>query len=204
MKRKGLLLLFIGLLLSCSSEPPKLTPLPKNGVILALGDSLTEGVGAERSDAYPAILETLLKRRVVNAGVSGDTTKEGLNRLPALLIKYHPSLVIVSLGGNDLLRRVPDKEITKHLEKIITDCKTNKAQVVVLAPPKPNLSLSSPELYDKLAKKYHIVVNTSLLPGLLSTREFKSDHIHLNKAGYQRLAEGVAKILKENGAVSED
>jgi lysophospholipase L1-like esterase len=201
MKRKGCFLLLLVCLISCSDNSPKLKPLPKDGTVLALGNSLTAGKGVTANEAYPTVLAKLLKRRVINAGVSGDTTKEGLNRLPALLKRYHPQLVIVSLGGNDLLRRVPKEKIIQHLEAIISEIKTTKADIVLIAPPKPSLLLSAPEFYEKLGKKYHILVDTSLLPALLSTREYKSDSIHLNQKGYLKLAQGIDTLLKANGAL---
>lgn len=203
MQRKGLLLLFLLCLVGCSDNSPKLSPIPQDAVVVAFGDSLTKGVGAPLGFSYPDVLSRLIKRRVVNAGVSGDTTKEGLNRLPALINQYHPSLVIVSLGGNDLLRRVPAKQIEDHLNQIISLLQKDKIEMLLLAPPKPNLALSAPDFYNKLGEKYHIIVNTKLLPSLLSSKEYKSDAIHLNKQGYENLAKGVDKILKERGALRE-
>lgn len=201
MKRKGLLFVCMFCLVACSDNSPKLSPLPQDAIIVALGDSLTKGVGAPIGLSYPDVLSRLIKRRVVNAGVSGDTTKEGMNRLPDLINEYDPKLVIVSLGGNDLLRRVPNAQIEDHLKQIIGLLQKDKIQILLLAPPKPNLSLSAPNFYNKLGEKYHIIVNTKLLPGLLSSREYKSDAIHLNEQGYKQLAEGIDKILKEKGAI---
>lgn len=203
MKRKGLLFVLLLFLGACSDNHPQLTPLPKEAVIVALGDSLTKGVGAPLGFNYPDVLSRMIKRRVVNAGVSGDTTKEGLNRLPGLIEQYHPSLVIVSLGGNDLLRRVPKAHMEAHLKAIIELLKKDKIEILLLAPPKPNLTLSAPAFYKALGDKYHIIVNTQLLPSLLSTKAYKSDNIHLNKQGYKQLAEGINKILKERGALEE-
>lgn len=94
------------LLAACGKRASKAQALAAGSTVLALGDSLTSGVGATANTAYPAVLQELTGWRVVNGGISGDTTAQALARLPALLQEHQPRLVIVSIGGNDFLRQM--------------------------------------------------------------------------------------------------
>lgn len=102
--KRFVLLICLLVLSACDSDPQQLKQLRPNDVILAFGDSLTLGVGAEAKLSYPAQLSRLLARKVVNAGVSGEVSAEGARRLPDLLDRYEPDLLILCHGGNDLLR----------------------------------------------------------------------------------------------------
>ena len=98
-------------LLSCE-KGPQIAPLDKDAIILAFGDSLTYGTGAKPDQSYPAQLEGLIKRKIINAGVPGEISSKGLLRLPHLLESHQPDLVILCHGANDILRKM-NLEITK-------------------------------------------------------------------------------------------
>jgi acyl-CoA thioesterase-1 len=104
--RAGVSTLFIGVLLLTGCSDPKLSEIPRNATILAFGDSLTVGVGASYAESYPVVLTELSGRKVINAGVSGETTTQGLQRLPGLLEQHEPELVLLLEGGNDILRNL--------------------------------------------------------------------------------------------------
>src|SRR5687768_134090 len=110
-------------LVGCGEKGPKIPKLGPGDVILAFGDSLTFGTGAQEDESYPAVLGKMIGRDVVRAGVPGEVTAQGLARLPAVLDEHRPKLVIVCLGGNDMLRQVGEAEIRKNLGAIIKSLK---------------------------------------------------------------------------------
>ena len=122
MQRRALLgalvLLAAGAGLPGCDRKPATQPVPAGATVLALGDSLTSGVGASADTAYPTLLAARTGWNVINAGVSGNTSAQALERLPALLQEHRPALVIVSIGGNDFLRRLPLETTRTNLRRI--------------------------------------------------------------------------------------
>jgi acyl-CoA thioesterase I len=109
--------------------------------VLAFGDSLTHGEGANAEAAYAAVLAALLACRVVNSGVSGEVTSEGLARLPGELARASPDLVILCLGGNDMLRGGSTDTMGGNLDAMITMIRSSGADAVLVAVPKPGLAM---------------------------------------------------------------
>jgi len=204
-KRKLLasLLLTIGTcaFLTVCSSGAKLPLLASDAVILAFGDSLTFGTGAAPTESYPAILERLVGRRVVNSGVPGEVTGQGLSRLPELLEREKPALLILCHGGNDLLRRLDQQQTGNNLRAMIQLARDRGVAVVMIAVPTPGLSLSPPSFYREIAAEMKTPIEEKTLPTILSDRSLKSDYIHPNAAGYRRLAESIAALMKKSGAV---
>lgn len=199
------LLIFIGffwVLSACQKEnKPLLHPLPPSAVILAFGDSLTYGTGSG-GEGYPARLERIIHFKVINAGIPGDETQNGLARIMGELEKYHPQLVILCLGGNDQLRKRPAGAIKENLRKIIQMIQSSGAQVVLLATPNADFSLSVPDYYAELGAEFNIPVDAETLPRLFKNQDYKSDYIHFNSAGYQAFAEAMANFLRAQGALN--
>lgn len=185
-------------LVGCSSS--KLEPLESGDVIVAFGDSLTVGVGAHSENSYPSVLAGLSGFEVVNAGVSGETTGEGLKRLPQVLDEYSPSLLILLEGGNDILRNKPYDQIERNLDNMISEAKSRGVQVVLIGVPEKKLFSSSAPFYKKLAEKHDLVFESKLVSGLMRSPSKKSDTVHFNKAGYAHMAEAIHDLLLENGA----
>lgn len=185
-------------LVGCSSS--KLDPLESGDVIVAFGDSLTFGVGARSENSYPSVLAGLSGFEVVNAGISGETTGEGLKRLPQVLDEYSPSLLILLEGGNDILRNKPYDQIERNLDSMISEAKSRGVQVVLIGVPEKKLFSSSAPFYKRLAEKHDLVFESKLVGGLMRSPSKKSDTVHFNKAGYAHMAEAINDLLLENGA----
>jgi len=194
-------LVLVTLLFTACSKGPQLPPLAADATVLAFGDSLTAGTGASEAESYPAVLAQLTGRRVVNAGIPGEVSTAGVARLPELLDRERPALLILCHGGNDLLARQSQQVIADNLRGMIRLARERGVAVVLLAVPTPDFSLSPPPLYAEVAKEFGIPVETKALTKILGKGALKSDHIHPNAAGYRQLAEAVAKLLQRSGAL---
>ncbi len=189
------------LLAGCSGKVPRLPALAAEDVIVAFGDSLTYGTGAEPQESYPAILGQLIDRKVVRAGVPGEVTAQALARLSTVIEEHAPRLMIVCLGGNDMLRKVDAAAIKRNLRAIIAELRRRDIAVVLLAVPKPALLAGAPEFYADLAKEFGIPYEDKIVTSVLYEREYKSDAIHPNARGYRKIAEAIAELLRKSGAV---
>ncbi|MBE0599439.1 MAG: arylesterase [Desulfuromonadales bacterium] len=183
------------LLLIACREPPRLSPLSAEGTILAFGDSLTYGTGASPQEAYPAILAALLGRPVINAGVPGETSGEGLARLAGLLEEHHPELVILCHGGNDFLQRLDPEQLRVNLQAMIALAKGAGAQVLLVGVPRPGLRLVSAPVYETVADALRLPYEAKIVSDILGDGTLKSDYIHPNAAGYRRLAQTLARQI---------
>jgi len=193
----GLLFLLAG----CGGGQPQLPPLAADAVILAFGDSLTHGSGADRAESYPAVLQELTGRTVVNAGVPGEVSGEGRERLPRVLEKHAPQLVILCHGGNDMLRKHSQRALADNLRAMIGDIRAAGAGVVLLGVPRPGIFLSAADLYAEVAAELKVPILEGALAEILGDNGKKSDHVHPNAQGYAELARAVHGLLIETGAL---
>lgn len=189
------------LLHGCGSDQPQLSHLPDEAVILAFGNSITHGTGAGKDKSYPAVLEKLSGRKVINAGVPGEVSEKGLKRLPALLDQHKPDLLILCHGGNDILRKKDLQKMQDNIRKMIKLARERNIPVVLLGVPKFGLFLSVAPEYQEIAENSDVVFIGDLLPDVLSDRDLKSDTVHPNAAGYQVMAENIYSVLKKSGAL---
>ena len=194
--------LIAGVLASCSDNA-KLQALDANSTILAFGDSLTYGTGTSRNKAYPAVLERLINRKVINAGVPGEISKNGLTRLPGLLEKHHPRLIIICHGGNDILRKLDLSKTRNNIQQMINLARQNNSEVMLIGVPEFGLFLNTVPIYQALADENHVPIANNILGDIIGNNSLKSDHIHPNTQGYQLLAENINIVLKQSGAISE-
>lgn len=204
-KLNTLMSLWLGIMVcfflaACSSQP-QLPALASDAVVLAFGDSLTFGTGADAAERYPAFLGKMIGRRVVNYGIPGEVTAEGLSRLPDVLEREKPALMLLCHGGNDQLRRKDLRQSADNIRAMIKLAQKFGAAVVLIAVPAPGLSLKPPSLYRKIAREMSIPVEEEILSDILSDNSFKSDLIHPNAAGYRRMAESITTLLQKSGAI---
>lgn len=194
-------LLVLIVLVSCGEKVPRVPAVGPNEVIVAFGDSLTYGTGAAESESYPAVLAQLIHRNVIRAGVPGEVTSGGLARLEGVIKEYRPALVIVCLGGNDMLRKVDESQTRNNLREIIRTIKARGIAVVLVGVPKPALITSAPAFYGELAKEFDIPYEGKVVTDVMYQLELKADPIHPNAKGYRRMAEAIAELLKKAGAI---
>lgn len=188
-------------LAGCGEKTPQLPRLAPTDVIVAFGDSLTFGTGAAEPESYPAVLASLVGRPVVRSGVPGEVTAEGLQRLPEVIEEHRPKLMIVCLGGNDLLRKVNEAEIRSNLRAIIRTLKDRGIAVMLIGVPKPALITGAAEFYAEIAREFGIPYEGKVVTSVLYAADMKADPIHPNAKGYRRMAEAVAELLKKSGAI---
>lgn len=195
--------IFIFLFLSACNKPdPVFEKLSSGAVIMAFGDSLTYGTGASQEGDYPSILSALSSREVINVGIPGEISRDGLNRLPALLDDYQPELLILIHGGNDMLRKISRQQTANNLKQMIDEAKQRNIKVVMLGVPEFSLFLlDSADIYQQVAEQYEVPIDLETLPKILSTNNLKSDTIHPNNEGYKLMAENIFNLLVETGAL---
>ncbi|MBZ0132308.1 MAG: arylesterase [Rhodocyclaceae bacterium] len=203
--RTALLVLCAVLLAACSTE--KAAPLPPGSVVLALGDSLTAGYGVAPEQAWPALLAGKTGWKIINGGISGDKSGDALARLPALLDAHAPKLVLVTLGGNDMLRKRPEEETRANLARILELARGHDAQPVLLATPRPSVAgvlfqnLTPPAFYAEIAEARKVPLIGDAVPEVLSDPDLKLDPLHPNAEGHAALAGKAFDALRKLGYV---
>jgi len=196
------ILILLTFTISCGQQS-KLEPLESGAVIVAFGNSLTFGTGTSREFSYPSVLQQLTGFTVINEGIPGNTTEDGLKRIDKVLTQYTPELVILCLGGNDFLRKKPNNETKNNLLTIINKIKQSGSQIILLAVPEFGIFINDAKLYAEIAEQTQVALLEDVLSDYLSDRTLKSDTIHLNKQGYHKLAESIQQFLIAQGALSQ-
>jgi lysophospholipase L1-like esterase len=194
-------MLLVCLGLSSCSSPPQLPLLAEDAVVLAFGDSLTYGTGAAPGESYPEVLARLINRRVVSLGVPGEVSAEGLLRLPEVIERVQPALLLFCHGGNDQLRRLEPRQTEANLRAMIQAARDRGVAVALIAVPAPGLTLAPPPFYQEMARELALPLEADIVADILADGSLKSDYIHPNTEGYRRLAEAVASLLRRSGAI---
>ena len=199
-----LALLVLLLAVACGGTK-KETALPAGSRVLALGDSLTAPHGVKPGEDWPTLLGQKTGWVVINAGISGNTSAQALERLPTLLDEHQPQLVLVSLGGNDMLRKMSQEQTVANLGRMLDLARASGAKAVLLATPKPSIagavfnSLSPADFYAEVAKDKKVPLIKDALPEVLSDTALKGDQLHPNAAGHALLGDKIHEDLKKIG-----
>ena len=187
------------LLTACNAKP--LQAVSTSDTILAFGDSLTAGYGTTLENSYPSVLAELSGRSVINAGISGETTSEGLLRFTEVLDQYNPKLIILLEGGNDILQNLSFSEAKNNLSLMLLEAKSRNISILLIGVPEKNLFSSAAPIYAELANEHDVIFAKDLMSKLLKSPSLKSDSIHLNAKGYRKMAEEIFTLLQANGAL---
>lgn len=196
---KKWLIIFVIIVISLiflQNSPNKVIRLHSEDVVLAFGDSLTQGVGVAKMHSYPTKLSEALGITVINSGVSGQTSTQGLKRLQKELDQHQPQLVVLCLGGNDILRKHSMIKLKQNMATMIEIIQSQNIQVMLIGVPEPGLFLDVMPLYEALSEQYDLVSDHQILAELLNDNQYKSDMVHLNQAGYLKLAEAVMNKIE--------
>ncbi|ACZ11856.1 arylesterase [Sulfurospirillum deleyianum] len=174
--------------------------LPLDTKILAFGDSLTLGTGATPSQSYPSILSELVHAPVINAGISGEISAQGLERLPKLLQEHKPDILILCHGGNDILRKVNSAQTKENLSKMVSLAREKGVYVLLVGVPiMGTLSFGISPLYYDVAKAHNIELDDESLKEIFNHENtLKADRVHPNSEGYALMAKNIAIILSEH------
>ncbi len=197
-----------------AADPPSAaSPAPASDVstdsrpvIACFGDSLTAGLGIESSASYPADLQRLLDAdgyhyRVLNEGVSGDTTKDGLGRISRVLA-HKPQVVVLEFGGNDGLRGLPVSVAEQNMASMIQRLQRSGARVALagisLPPQYGNDYISKfDSMYPALAKQFHVPLLPFILQGVYGVEgDVQPDGVHPTAQGAKQVAENVEKLIQ--------
>lgn len=209
MLRRLLALAACLLLIACGKEAPRFEALPPGTAVMAFGDSVTWGTGANHGEDYPSQLAALTGWSVINAGIPGDMAQTAKQRIAADLGSHQPRLVLIELGGNDFLRRRPHAEVAEDLRTLIQAVRAAGATPVLIAVPAASPlaaaagSLTDADLFRQLAEQEKVPLIESIFSQVLSDPALRTDPIHPNAEGYRRLAEGVATALHRFGFAAE-
>ena len=175
---------------------PRIARLAESSVVVAFGDSLTAGTGASITESYPSVLADMIGCRVVNAGVPGEESSAGLRRLPTVLQKERADLIILCEGGNDMLGKQADEIIRRNLDAMVSMAHDAGADVILIGVPRPGLRLKVPPFYQQIADQNGVPCDSETIAQVLSSPSLKSDYAHPNAAGYRRLAEAIAALIR--------
>lgn len=203
MKKIIYILMCMFFFVACHAE--KVPAIPSGATVLVLGDSLSYGTGADKNEDYPSLLAANTGWKIVNAGVPGDTSADGLQRLPELLETYQPILLIIELGGNDFLHGVPVEQTVENLKTVISLAKLKNIRPLLLAIPEFSPlkaamgGLTDHPLYEEMAKETNVLLIRDVFSSVLSKNSLKADYIHPNAQGYRAVEVKMRESLTELG-----
>lgn len=179
---------------ACGTKVANIDSTGKN--IICFGDSLTEGYGAKPGEDYPTVLAKLLNQPVINAGVSGNTTRQALERLQTAVLNKDPRLVIVQFGGNDFFRKIPKNETRDNLEQIVLKIQEKGAMVAIAGVRIGLLVDEYDEVFEQVAGDRKCIYISNIVKDIFTDPSKKSDEVHPNNQGYAIIAQRIYKKIK--------
>jgi len=187
------------LMLPLFSQTSDIKNYPSKGTgVIAFGDSLVVGVGSAQKGGFVSKLSNYIGEPIKNYGRSGDTTTDALMRVNGVLKDDpNPKVVLVLLGGNDYLQKIPEEKTFQNLGLIITTFQNQGAVVVLLGVRGGVLRDGREEKFKKLAEDYQTAYVPDVLDGLFGNGEFMSDAIHPNDKGYEKISKKVYPVVTE-------
>ncbi|MDB5264836.1 MAG: GDSL-like Lipase/Acylhydrolase family protein [Parcubacteria group bacterium] len=173
-------------LVSCADVQP---------TIVAFGDSLVAGYGVQTEDNFVSVTARTIGVPIQNLGVSGDTTAQGLVRVQKVL-NAKPDIVLVVLGGNDALQRIPVTDTEQNLDAILKELHDADIHIVLAGVPGNLFNDPYKSMFERLAKKYDATLVPNILAGIVGSKELTSDQLHPNAAGSLKIAARLAPVLE--------
>lgn len=178
-------------------QHPRAAKPTAGDTIVAFGDSLVEGRGATPGHDFVSVLARRLAVPIVNAGRSGDTATAALSRLETSVLSRNPRVVIVLLGGNDFLRRVPETETFRSLGTIVERIRQRGAAVVLVAVSVGLINDSYANEYRALARRTSSGLVPDILDDIIGHADRMSDSIHPNDQGYEIIADRLEPVVRD-------
>lgn len=194
--------MLLSTLISAVACGPKVANVAAKGNnIICFGDSLTAGYGAKPGEDYPSVLARLSGQPVINAGISGNTTRQALDRLQTDVLDKDPKLVIVQFGGNDFFRKIPRNETRDNLDQIVLKIQEKGAMVAIAGVRIGLLVDEYDEVFEQVASSRKCIYIPNIIKDIFTDPSKKSDEIHPNAQGYaiiaQRVYERISPFLKK-------
>lgn len=163
--------------------------------IVCFGDSLTAGYGAERGRSYPSILSGFTSFNVINAGLSGDNTRDALHRIETDVIDKEPVMVIAEFGGNDLLSKIPFEETVKNMAEMIDKAQEAGAMVAVVDISADLLMEEYGQAFRAMCREKGAIFIGRVMAGIITDPSLKSDYLHPNEYGYRIMAHRIYRAV---------
>lgn len=204
-----IILCMLTLIITACGGGDKLPAIPAGSTVLILGDSLSYGTGADKGQDYPTLLAKSSGWHIINAGVPGDTSAQGLARLPDLLEEHQPTVLMVELGGNDFLKKIPVSQTIANLKSIIQTGRSKGIAVTLIAIPdyQPVKAafggLEDHSLYATLANEMQVPLIEDVFSSVLGKNSLKADYVHPNAEGYQQVEENLRESLQSLGLLAD-
>ena len=203
MNKKGILIIAVcaiavvaGFFIFRSNDPEVLNRDSKGTTIVAFGDSLIYGVGSTEGHDFISLLSQRIGQPIINLGVNGNTTTDGLTRIGKALDK-DPKIVILLLGGNDYLRKVPADKTFENLALMVNAIQKQGSMVLLLGVRGGLLTDIFADRFEAFAEANKVAFVPNVLDGLIAKNKYMSDAVHPNDAGYKEIADKVEPVLKK-------